>query len=69
MIWYHPKYYAELRRLRKLQAASDKRLQPEVASDKLQAASDKLQAASHKHQATSDSKKDSKSTSDKQQAS
>jgi hypothetical protein len=62
MVWYHPKYYAELRRLRKLQAASDKRLQPEVASTK-------LQATSHKHQATSDSKKDSKSTRDKQQAS
>ena len=45
-----------------LQAASDKRLQPEVASTK-------LQATSHKHQATSDSKKDSKSTRDKQQAS
>ena len=61
-VWRHPKYYAELRRLRKLQAASHKRLQPEVASTK-------LQAASHKHQATSDSKKDSKSTRDKQQAS
>jgi len=62
MTWYHPKYYAELRRLRKLQAASDKQLQPEVASDK-------PQATSHKHQAPSDSRKDSISISDKQQAS
>ena len=52
----HPKYYAELRaKKRKLQAEVDKRAQPEVASDK--------------PQATSDSKKDSKSSSDKQQAS
>jgi len=62
MIWYHPKYYAELRRLRKLQAASDKQLQPEVESTK-------PQAPSRKHQAPRDSRKDSKSTSDKQQAS
>jgi len=56
MTFYHPKYYAELRRLRKLQAASDKRLQPEVASPKLQATSLKHQAkidTSYKHQATS----------------
>ena len=62
MIWYHPKYYAELRKIRKLQAASDKRLQPEVASTK-------PQATSHKHQAPSDSRKDSKFLRDKQQAS
>ena len=64
MTFYHPKYYAELRRLRKLQAASDK-LQAEATSNKRQA----TEVASDKHQATSDSKKDSKSTSDKQQAS
>jgi hypothetical protein len=65
MTWYHPKYYAELRRLRKLQAASDERLQPEVASDKPQASSDKRVS----RQAPSDSKNFSKSSSDKQQAS
>jgi len=57
MTWYHPKYYAELRRLRKLQAASDKRLQPEVASTKPQATSNKPQAPSedrYKLQASSD---------------
>jgi hypothetical protein len=66
MTFYHPKHYAELRKLQaasiKLQAASDKRLQPEVASTK-------RQAASYKHQASSDSRKDSKAASDKQQAS
>jgi len=65
MTWYHPKYYAELRRLRRLQAASDKRLQPEVASDKPQASSDKRMS----RQAPSDSKNFSKSSSIKQQAS
>jgi len=65
MVWYHPKYYAELRRLRKLQAASDERLQPQVASDKPQASSDKPTS----RQAPSDSKNFSKSSSIKQQAS
>ena len=63
MTWYHPKYYAALRAERKkLQAqesTSDKRIQPEVASNKQQAqksSSVKHQArkdTSHKHQATS----------------
>jgi len=52
MTFYHPKHYAELRKLQaasiKLQAASDKRLQPEVASYKRQATSRKLQASSIK---------------------
>jgi hypothetical protein len=66
MTWYHPKYYAALRAEgRKLQAASRKRLQPEVASDKPQASSDKRMS----RQAPSDSKNFSKSSSDKQQAS
>jgi hypothetical protein len=61
MTFYHPKYYAELRRLRKLQAASDKQqasklqAQPEVASCKPQAPSEdryKLQASSDKQQAS-----------------
>jgi hypothetical protein len=46
-VWKHPKYYAELRKIfRSLkpqaeEAASDKRLQPQVASDKPQASSTK----------------------------
>ena len=63
MTFYHPKHYAELR---KLQAAS---IKLQAASHKLQATSDKRQAASYKHQAPSDSRKDSKAASDKQQAS
>ena len=57
MTFYHPKYYAELRRLRKLQAeaTSNKRQATEVASDK--------------HQATSEDKKSPQASSDKQQAS
>ena len=58
-IWRHPKYYAELR-------AARKKLQAEESS------SIKRQATStegYKRQAPSDSKKDSKSSSDKQQAS
>ena len=61
MIWYHPKYYAELRAARKkLQAqegARAKRAQPEVASNKRrspQASSakrGKIQATSIKRQA------------------
>jgi len=62
MTWYHPKHYAELRRLRKLQATSDKRLQPEVASTK-------PQATSHKHQAPSEDRYKLQASSDKQQAS
>ena len=65
MTFYHPKYYAELRRLRKLQAASDK-LQAEATSDKQQA---QPEVASDKRQAASDSKNFSISISDKQQAS
>ena len=49
MTFYHPKYYAELRRLRKLQAASDKHLKLQASSLKHQAKID----TSHKHQATS----------------
>jgi len=56
-----PKYRGSIKR----QAASHKRLQPEVASDKPQASSDKRMS----RQAPSDSRKDSKSSSDKQQAS
>ena len=55
MTWYHPKYYAELRRLRKLQAASDKQQAEKAASDKHQAPSEdryKLQASSDKQQAS-----------------
>ena len=51
MTWYHPKYYAELRRLRKQQAASDRQRKEQATSDKEQApedTSDKLQAASDK---------------------
>ena len=58
-IWRHPKYYAELR-------AARKKLQAEESS------SIKRQATStegYKRQAPSDSKKDSKSSSAKQQAS
>jgi len=61
-VWRHPKYYAELRRLRKRQATSDKLQATEVTSGK-------QQATSHKHQAPSDSKNFSISTRDKQQAS
>ena len=46
----------------------DKRAQPEVASNKHQA-QESSSTLGHKPQATSDSKKDSKSSSDKQQAS
>ena len=55
MTFYHPKYYSELRRLRKLQAASDKQQAPEATSDKHQAPSDdkyKPQASSDKQQAS-----------------
>mgnify|MGYP003151612349 FL=1 len=62
-VWRHPKYYAELRKLRKLQAAkvtSHKLQANKVASYKLQlqATEDseditrKLQAHSHKQQVT-----------------
>ena len=56
-VWRHPKYYAELRRLRKQQAASDKLQATEVTSGKPQATSGKQQATSssqdtsHKQQA------------------
>ena len=54
MIWYHPKYYAELRAARKKlqaqEATSAKRVQPEVASNKQQA----QKSSSVKHQARKD---------------
>ena len=64
MTWYHPKYYAELRKIfrshkpQSEEATSLKRPQPQVASDKRPSL-----------QAPSDSRKDSRSSSDKQQAS
>jgi len=64
MTFYHPKYYAELRRLRKLQAASDK-LQAEATSNKRQA----TEVASDKHQAASEDRYKLQASSDKQQAS
>ena len=60
MIWYSPKYYAELRRLRRLQAASDKQQAPEATSDKPQAPRPLL---------PSEDKKSPQASSDKQQAS
>jgi hypothetical protein len=48
-MWYHPKYYEELRKKRKeleRQASSDKH--EEASSDKHQASSDKQQALSNK---------------------
>ena len=54
MIWYHPKYYAELRKLRKQQAASDRQNKEQATSGKEQApedTSDKRQATSSKRQA------------------
>jgi len=60
MTWYSPKYYAELRRLRRLQAASDKQQAPEAASDKHQAPRPLL---------PSEDKKSPQASSDKQQAS
>ena len=65
MIWYHPKYYAEMRKLARelrqksssvnqqdlLQAASLKHQASEAPSGKPQAPSTKLQASSRKRQA------------------
>ena len=54
MTWYHPKYYAELRKLRKQQAASYRQRKEQATSGKQQApedTSDKLQATSSKQQA------------------
>ena len=54
MTWYHPKYYAELRKLRKQQAASDRQHKEQATSGKQQApedTSDKRQATSNKRQA------------------
>jgi len=65
-MWHHPKYYEELRRIRKLHEAGS---QDQAPSDKQQAATNcrsddmtqesgsvKLQASSFKLQAASDSK-------------
>jgi len=49
-MWHHPKYYEELRRIRKLHEAGS---QDQAPSDKQQAVSDKRQATSDKRQATS----------------
>ena len=60
-VWRHPKYYAELRKLRKLQAATVTSHKPQATtatSCKPQATEDseditrKLQAHSHKQQVT-----------------
>jgi hypothetical protein len=54
MIWYHPKYYAELRKQRRKltssQATSDKPASPEPRA---QAASQKQQAPGSERQGTS----------------
>ena len=47
----HPKYYKELAKIRKQQAASDKLKEPQASSDKHQAPSNKRQASSRKLQA------------------
>ncbi len=66
MIWYHPKYYAELRAARKKlqaqEATSAKRVQPEVASNKQQATS----AEVLKRQAPSEERYKPQASSDKQ---
>ena len=55
MTFYHPKHYAELRKLRKLQAASDKQQAEKAASDKPQAPQPLLPSEDrYKPQASSD---------------
>ena len=73
-MYYHPKYYKEMRaKRRKLQAASDKPYQINYddfcKGDEEEASSSKPQAASFKPQAPSDSSSKQQASSPKQQAS
>jgi len=54
-MWHHPKYYEELRRIRKLHEAGS---QDQAPSDKQQAVSSKRQATSDKQQAATNCRSD-----------
>ena len=81
-MFYHPKYYKELRKRNKLdqvisgasatasvQRAPDPGLKPQAASSKPQAIEEEQQASSVKHQATEDASNKRQAPSGKHQAS